>query len=114
MGPSSYWSDCASKTPNNERLIASIVRGPDDGSVRLMSNVNRLRSGVCRACARTRLAVILRSALDCDASAAASRKIVGSKMREIVLTAILVCACRAVQTASSPGHAHSIAAGRSV
>ncbi len=40
-----------------------------DGSVGFTLNINRLRSGVCKSCARMHLAVLPCSALDYDASA---------------------------------------------
>ena len=59
------------------------MRGAHDGSEGFNFGINRLRTCVCNACARARLSVLPRSTMDCDASAAASRKIVGIELRKL-------------------------------
>jgi hypothetical protein len=44
------------------------MRGPDDGSVRFMRNINQLQCGVCKSCARRPFAVVRASAMERDES----------------------------------------------
>lgn len=51
------------KRPISEQLSPSYLRCAHDGSVRFMHNIERLRSGVCKSCARMHLAMPRASAL---------------------------------------------------
>jgi hypothetical protein len=50
----------------DESPVASFVYCTDDGSQRFILNINWLRCGVCKSCARTCIAVLPSSTLECD------------------------------------------------
>ena len=76
------------KLQANEQLVAPIMRSPYDGLNRFALNINRLPSGVCKSCARTRLAVLPSNTSECDVSIRHARywlaRDAGHNLRDVV------------------------------